>query len=120
MRVARAAEYGSAASYGRLILQAQGEVEGALSQEAAMVERLDAVGRQATLARLTFEQSRERYLLGLDAFINVLLAQTTLRQAEQSLVTAQRDVLSARLALHTALGGSWADTYAFEMDGDNR
>lgn len=118
IRQARAAEYDAAASYGRLVLQAQSEVEGALAQEAAMVERLDAVERQAELARLTFEQSQERYLLGLDAFVNVLIAQNTLRQAEQTLVTAERDVLRARLSLHVALGGAWADSFGF--DGDYR
>ena len=51
------------------MLQAQAEVEGALTQEAAMLQRLDAVARQAELARLTFEQSQDRYLRGLDAFL---------------------------------------------------
>jgi NodT family efflux transporter outer membrane factor (OMF) lipoprotein len=117
IRQARAGEYGAVASYGRLILQAQGEVEGALAREAAMVERLDAVQRQAELSRLTFEQSQDRYLRGLDAFVNVLVAQNNLRTAETSLVTAERDVLAARVALHTALGGQWAASFGFEGEG---
>lgn len=117
IRQARAGEYGAVAAYGRLVLQAQGEVEGALAREAAMVERLDAVQRQAELARLTFEQSQDRYLRGLDAFVNVLVAQNALRSAETTLVTAERDVLAARVALHTALGGQWAASFGFEGEG---
>lgn len=117
IRQARAGEYGAVASYGRLVLQAQGEVEGALTREAAMVERFDAVQRQAELSRLTFEQSQDRYLRGLDAFVNVLVAQNNLCAAETTLVTAERDVLAARVALHTALGGQWAASFGFEGEG---
>lgn len=112
IRSARAAEYGTAAAYGRLVLQAQAEVEAALAQEAAQADRLAAAERQAELARITYERSRERYLSGLDAFVNVLLADNSLRAAEQSAIAARRDLIGARIALHTALGASWASAWS--------
>ena len=51
--------------------------------------------------------AQERYLHGLDGFLNVLQAQQQLYAARAHLVTSQATVLMNLIALYKALGGGW-------------
>jgi outer membrane protein TolC len=48
-----------------------------------------------------------RYETGIDPYINVVIAQTTLLSNQQTLVTSQVSEVVAAVQLITALGGGW-------------
>lgn len=80
------------------------EVESALVTERERSEALDIYRRQAQAAEAAFEATKQRYLDGDGDYLSVLNALNTSRQAQLSVVTAQRDLISARVSLHQALG----------------
>jgi outer membrane protein TolC len=48
-----------------------------------------------------------RYETGIDPYIDVVIAQTTLLSNQQTLVTSQVSEMVAAVQLITALGGGW-------------
>ena len=84
------------------------DVENAVLLDQAQGDRHRAIDRQLEAAQQAYEEARERYLTGVDGFINVLAAQASLQAAELTQVQAHRDRLAARVQLWTALGGSTA------------
>jgi multidrug efflux system outer membrane protein len=70
-------------------------------------------------ARATQRVAQDRYIRGLVIYLDVLNAQITRFQAEDRLVLVDLAILSNRVALHRALGGSWAepDPVAVQEDG---
>ncbi len=105
---ARGAEHGAVASWNLAWLTAVREVEEALSTDVERRAAHDAAIRQEDAARLSFGESKDRYLAGLDTYLVVLTSQTALQSAELNRLQAHRDLVSARVQLHDALGGPWA------------
>lgn len=89
------------------IRQAQADLESALIREEEQAIQLQATLELRDAARLTFSESRERYIHGLVTYLNVLTAWQGLQQAEISVLQSQRLLLSARIQAHQALGGAW-------------
>ena len=58
-------------------------------------------------ARATQRVAQNRYIHGLTDYLDVLDAQQTRFQAEDSLVLVDLTIYSNRVALHRALGGGW-------------
>ena len=105
------ARYGETAALETLRAAALGavqEVEGSLLQDAQMAEQRAAWDENAEAARQSFEESRARYIEGLTTYVNVLNALNAAQAAELNALQAHRDQISARIQLHTALGGGWA------------
>lgn len=94
-------------AYGQTLLTAMLEVESALVIERAQGRNIDVLRRQVTTAERTLDSARRRYGQGLGDFLPVLTALRSLEQAEQSLLTAQRQALSNRVQLYRALGSRW-------------
>ena len=86
------------------VLNAVREVEDALVREHEQAQVVAALHEQVESAKSALEETRHRYQAGLGEYLPVLTALNTSHQAELSLVTAQRDLLAARIALHLALG----------------
>jgi outer membrane protein TolC len=98
------------ATYGQLVLQALVEVENAIVQERHQRDHIASVEEQLVIARDTLREARNRYAEGLSDFLPVLNALVSLEQIEQSLLQAKRQLLSYRIQLYRALGGSWTTT----------
>jgi NodT family efflux transporter outer membrane factor (OMF) lipoprotein len=94
-------------AYGQVMLRALQEVEDALIRERKQAEFLAELERQAQLARDTLREARMRYANGLSDYLPVLAALEALQRVERNLITAERQLLSFRVQLHRALGGSW-------------
>jgi multidrug efflux system outer membrane protein len=62
--------------------------------------------------------AENRYVKGLVNYLDVLNAQITRFQAEDSLVLVDLTLFRNRVALHRALGGSWAEPDALEIKED--
>lgn len=105
--------------FGQALLEAMVEVENALVQEKKQIEHLEALGKQVELANETLKQARARYRdgIGEQGFLQVLTSQQSQQQAELELLQARRQVLSYRIQLYRALGGTW--TRELNPKGEN-
>ncbi|MEE9386147.1 MAG: TolC family protein [Nannocystaceae bacterium] len=85
-------------------LAAAAEVDDAWSRETQQSEVLTATRSQSRAADEAFAEAKRRYRDGLGAYLGVLAALQAAHQAELSVITAQRDLIAARIQLHLALG----------------
>ncbi len=95
------------ASYRQTVLTAFQQVEDYLAQVRVLSEQIEKQ-REATAAAQTYaDLALDRYRTGLDPFINVMTAQTTLLSDQQALVTLQIQQMTSAVSLVEALGGGW-------------
>ena len=66
-------------------------------------------------ARITQQVAEKRYERGLVDYLTVLDAQQTRFQAEENIVLVDLAILTNRVALYRALGGSWAKPAPVEL-----
>jgi multidrug efflux system outer membrane protein len=97
------------ADYANTVLEALREVEAALFTRRKQIERRQRVVTFLEEARATQRVAQNRYIRGLSSYLDVLDAQQTRFQAEENLVLVDLAILNNRVALHRALGGSWAE-----------
>ncbi len=109
VRQARGAEHTAIATWNQGWLSALQEVEAAVAADVERRAAHEAAVAQEEAARATFDESRDRYLAGLDSYLTVLQSQAALQNAELNRLQAHRDLLSARIQLHDALGGPWTN-----------
>lgn len=109
LKQALASRDAAARSLSATAIKAQSEVESALIREDTEATRLIALGKQLQAARIAYEESSRQYAAGLTNHITVLSSLASWQAAELNHLQAQRDVLGARIDLHTALGAPWAD-----------
>ncbi len=95
------------AGYRLVVLAAVREVEDALIQERKQREYLAALEDQHEAARNSLREASQRYQKGLNDYLPVLTALASTHALARSLVTARRDLLTFRVNLYRALGGTW-------------
>lgn len=94
-------------TYAQTLVDAVVEVETALALEQgqrAFVAELEA---QVATSGRALDLARDQYREGVIDYLRVVTAVTAQQRAEQSLLDAQRQLLSYRVQLHRALGGGW-------------
>jgi outer membrane protein TolC len=89
------------------LIQAVSQVEGAIASEREQREQLQANLELLEAARLAFQVSRDSYIEGVSSYLMVMSSLASLQVAELTIIQNQRAVISARLGLYQALGGSW-------------
>lgn len=89
------------------ILSALEDVENALVAYARGKERVEARRRAAASARSAAQLARTLFEAGSVDFMQVLDAQRTRLSAEESLASAEGDLLVAVIRLYKAMGGGW-------------
>lgn len=97
------------ADFGNTLLRAVVEVEMALVAEKQNGLYLQALTQRLDLVRHSLHEARTRYNQGLGDFLAVLTSLNTLHRVEQSIISVQRQILSSRIQLHRALGGTLND-----------
>jgi NodT family efflux transporter outer membrane factor (OMF) lipoprotein len=95
------------AAYRQTVLAAFQQVEDALAAERILAEEADKRRQAVASAQQFFRLEYDRYQLGLDPYINVLTAQTTLLTAQQALAAVQTQRVTTTVQLIAALGGGW-------------
>lgn len=100
------------ASYGSVLLNALLEVESALVLEDRQRAHIEELERQVELGQATLREARTRYREGIDSFLPVLTSLTSLHRGELSLLSARRQLVSYRIQLCRALGGTWTSELA--------
>lgn len=93
--------------YREKVVQAVTDVERSLKTLATTRERLRLTRSLVRNARLTADLAGEKYRQGLAPFLNVLAAQQAAFQTERSLISLQREELSAFVSLVHITGGLW-------------
>jgi multidrug efflux system outer membrane protein len=114
------AQYQQAVSdYANTVLNAFAEVEGALLIREKQLERRQREVVFLDEARATQRVAQNRYIKGLVQYLDVLEAQQTRFTAEDNLAQVDLSILTNRVDLHRALGGSWAvpQPIVVERDG---
>lgn len=96
------------ARYRQVILEAVREVQDALIRERRIAERLLALEREIASSRQAMEEAQRRYLGGATDYLTVLTALRSVQQSERDALVARRELLTNRVTLWRALGGSWA------------
>jgi NodT family efflux transporter outer membrane factor (OMF) lipoprotein len=97
------------AEYGDAVLLAFQEVEDALALERRQAERIDSLQRQLQFADATYTELRNQYLNGAADFIDVLVALRDQQGLERSVLDGRLLRVEARIALHRAIAGGFAE-----------
>jgi len=105
------------ATFGHTLLGAMAEVEGALVSEREQLRLIKELEEQVVVATQNLEEARNRYEKGIgqSGFLDVLTALRGQQSAQLSLLGARRRLISNRIQLCRALGGTW--TQSLEVPG---
>ncbi len=117
-RAAEARYQQGVADYVQTVLDAFAEVERALLTRETQLDRRARELRFLEEARATQQVAEKRYIRGLVNYLDVLNAQITRFQAEDSIVLVDLAIYSNRVALHRALGGGWGEPLPVEVKDD--
>jgi len=93
--------------YGQVLLVAMTEVESALVQERQQIDNIAALEEQVEIAEKALREARARYREGLIDYLPVLTALQAQQGVELRLLQTRRQLLSYRIQLCRALGGTW-------------
>jgi outer membrane protein, multidrug efflux system len=103
-------------AYQSSVLTALEDVENALAGYAAGRERVASSRRAAEAARNAADLARNLYQAGAVDFQKVLDTDRTRLSAEDSLASAESDLLATVIKLYKALGGGWRSAAAADAD----
>jgi len=104
---ARAEYDGTVANYRQTVLTAFQEVEDNLAALRILSRELDQQNAAVASAQRTLMLATERYKSGIDSYLNVITAQTTLLTNQRTAVNLQMEQMTASVQLIKALGGGW-------------
>jgi NodT family efflux transporter outer membrane factor (OMF) lipoprotein len=94
-------------NYRKTVLAALGDVESAIDQYRAALQRLRKLEDALAESRRAENLARERYERGLTDFLNVLDAQREEYGLEDQVVIAKQSVVIQFVTVYKALGGGW-------------
>ena len=104
---ARAVYQGTVANYRQTVLTAFEEVEDNLSTLRILSQELRQQNAAAASSQQNLASASARYQAGLDSYLNVITAQTTLLANQRTAVNLRMQQLTASVQLIKALGGGW-------------
>jgi len=93
--------------YSQRVLNSVVEVENALSRENQQEKILFNFLSQLEIANKVLSLVKARYTKGLVEYLDVLTATASVQNLQRSILTARRELLNHRVALHRALAGKW-------------
>lgn len=97
------------ADYREVVLSAFKEVEDALVQESKQREHIRRLRQVADTSRRALEEAGVRYRNGLNDYLPVLTQLLSVQNLERDIIREQANLLTTRIGLFRALGGSWPD-----------
>lgn len=109
IEVQNARQEQAAIGYERAAAVAVDEVEQALTAYASENEHRALLATVVAGNEKSVALANERYLNGLDVFLNVLTAQQQLYASQAALADSEAAVLTNLIALYKALGGGWEE-----------
>ncbi|KQQ32055.1 multidrug transporter [Duganella sp. Leaf126] len=107
LAIARADRDISVAQYEKAIQVAFREVADALAVRGTIDERLNSQQALVQAAEKSFRINEARYRSGADTYLNSLVSQRALYQAQQGLISTRLSQTSNAVTLYKVLGGGW-------------
>jgi NodT family efflux transporter outer membrane factor (OMF) lipoprotein len=98
------------ATYRQIVLTAFQQVEDNLAALRILSQQVQQQDAAVTAAQRYLAIASDRYQLGLDPYLDVITAQTTLLSNQQTAVTLRMQQLTDSVQLIEALGGGWNAT----------
>lgn len=98
------------ANYEKAIQTAFRETADALAVRSLIVAQITAQEDRVAAAKRRYDLTRQRFDAGIDAYLEVLLAQQELFGAQQSLIDTRLARLTNLISLYAALGGGCQDS----------
>lgn len=98
------------AAYQQKALNAFREVEDALAENRETELRILSLEETEKATGATLRLSLDRYFYGVTDYLPVLTAQRSHFEVQSRLLSARRQLISARISLARALGGEWMST----------
>jgi NodT family efflux transporter outer membrane factor (OMF) lipoprotein len=95
------------ASYRQTVLAGFQQVEDSLAEVRILSKEIEQEQQAINSAQVSLKLELGRYETGIDPYIDVLVAQTTLLADEQTLNSLQVEQMTSAVALVEALGGGW-------------
>jgi NodT family efflux transporter outer membrane factor (OMF) lipoprotein len=95
------------AGYRQTVLAAFQQVEDSLAAVRILSAQIQQQAAAEQSAERFLELAKARYFTGVDTYLNVLVAQTTLLADQQSLASLRTQEMTASVQLIEALGGGW-------------
>ena len=105
VRLTEAQRNAALANYQLAVQNAFREVADALARRATMDEQLAATARQQAAAADVYTLEEQRYRAGIDAYLNLLVAQQSYYSVQQVLVRTKLTAAQNRVDVYQALGG---------------
>lgn len=106
----------SVASYRQTVLTAFQQVEDNLASLRILSEEIQQQASAVNFAQKDLDLAIDRYKLGIDPYLNVLTAQTTLFSNQQAMVQLRLQEMQSSVLLVEALGGGWDRSMLPSMD----
>jgi NodT family efflux transporter outer membrane factor (OMF) lipoprotein len=103
----RAQYESTVANYRQTVLTAFEQVENNLSTLRVLSEEIQQQEAAVKSAQRVLTVATDRYRLGIDPYLNVITAQTTLLSNQQTIVNLHIEQITASVQLIEALGGGW-------------
>jgi NodT family efflux transporter outer membrane factor (OMF) lipoprotein len=98
------------ANYRQAVLTAFQQVEDNLASLRILSEQIQQQDAAVKAAQRNLDLATDRYKLGIDPYLNVITAQTTLLTNQQTAVNLRSQQITASVQLVEALGGGWDRT----------
>jgi NodT family efflux transporter outer membrane factor (OMF) lipoprotein len=98
---------GTVANYSQAVLTAFQEVEDNLSTLRLLSQELQEQNAAVNSSERYLTLANDRYRLGIDSYLNVITAQTTLLSNQRTAVNLRMQQIIATVQLIKALGGGW-------------
>jgi NodT family efflux transporter outer membrane factor (OMF) lipoprotein len=98
------------AGYRQTVLTAFQQVEDYLAQERILSQQIGQQKAAAQSAQQFVDMETSRYQTGIDPYVNLVTAQTTLLSDQQTLANLNTQVMASSVELVVALGGGWDGT----------
>ena len=98
---------GDLAAYRQTVLTAFQQVEDYLAQVRILSKQLSQQQAAVTTAQEYVKLETDRYKTGVDPYVDVVTAQTTLLVDQQNAITVQIQEMIGAVLLIKALGGGW-------------
>ncbi|TXF88929.1 efflux transporter outer membrane subunit [Neolewinella aurantiaca] len=94
--------------YEQTVLLALEEVNTALSNYSGELERRDILRRSALASETAAALAKDRYEAGLDNFLDYLVANRDLLEAQRQLAESEIGTTTTLVSIYRALGGGWS------------
>jgi len=107
VRQFRASYDRSVANYRETVLTAFQQVEDNLASLRILSQEIRQQDTAVNSAQRNLQLAQQRYQAGIDPYLNVITAQTTLLTNQQAAVNLRRDQMTSSVQLIEALGGGW-------------